>query len=287
VSSTTYPKASGHRSMIGPCPRLLAALLASLTLGSVADPAKTQSPDRLNISMAAVAATAGARAPFTIRVGPAASIPRNSFVRVRGLPATAALSDGHAIAPGIWAVPLHALAGLTLVLPGNVSGKVEILVTLVALDGSVLDEAKSSFVIHEAAPRGADAQFDPPATPRTKILSTQTPPSLPSERAEGNSPSLAILPPDHERALKLFKQGEKQMVQGNIAAARLVYELAAEEGLAQAAMALAATYDAAELARVSVRGIQPNVSEAKRWYERARQLGATEADQHLRRLGAN
>jgi len=54
-----------------------------------------------------------------------------------------------------------------------------------------------------------------------------------------------------------------------------------------AAMALAATYDAAELARLNVRGIEPNAKEAQRWYELARQLGAGEAEQRLRRLGAN
>ena len=52
-------------------------------------------------------------------------------------------------------------------------------------------------------------------------------------------------------------------------------------------MALAATYDAAELSRLGVRGLQPDRAVARRWYERARQLGAAEAEQRLRRLGAN
>jgi TPR repeat protein len=87
--------------------------------------------------------------------------------------------------------------------------------------------------------------------------------------------------------LKLAKEGDRHLAQGNISAARQVYEMAAEGGLAQAAMALAATYDAIELARLKVRGIEPNAKEAQRWYERARQLGAAEAEQRLRRLGAN
>ena len=47
-----------------------------------------------------------------IRVQPVAEIPGRSFVRVRGLPTTAALTEGHSIAPGVWAVPLHALTEL-------------------------------------------------------------------------------------------------------------------------------------------------------------------------------
>jgi TPR repeat protein len=92
--------------------------------------------------------------------------------------------------------------------------------------------------------------------------------------------------PDREWALKLTKEGDQHLSQGNVAAARNVYELAAEAGLAQAAMALAGTYDAAELARLNVRGVEPNSREAQRWYERARQLGAADAEQRLRRLGA-
>jgi hypothetical protein len=45
--------------------------------------------------------------------------------------------------------------------------------------------------------------------------------------------------------------------------------------------------DAIELGRLNVRGIEPNAKEAQRWYELARQLGAAEAEQRLRRLGAN
>jgi TPR repeat protein len=57
-------------------------------------------------------------------------------------------------------------------------------------------------------------------------------------------------------------------------------------GLAQAAMALAATYDAAELIGPNLRNVQPDTTEAKRWYELARALGANDADRRLLRLGA-
>jgi hypothetical protein len=50
-------------------------------------------------------------------------------------------------------------------------------------------------------------------------------------------------------------------------------------------MALAATFDASELAKLNVGGIAPNAKEAQRWYEHARQIGAAEADQRVRRFG--
>ena len=75
------------------------------------------------------------------------------------------------------------------------------------------------------------------------------------------------------------------MAQGLVAPARLLFERAADLGLAEAAMALAATYDAVELNKPNLRGIGPDDTLAKRWYERARQLGASEADIRLQRLG--
>ena len=52
-------------------------------------------------------------------------------------------------------------------------------------------------------------------------------------------------------------------------------------------MALADTFDAQELARLGVRGIQPDPNKARRWYERAQQLGAGDAEERLRRIGTH
>jgi len=60
--------------------------------------------------------------------------------------------------------------------------------------------------------------------------------------------------------------------------ARLLFERAGDLGLAEAAMALGATYDAAELEKPNLRGIGADDKQAKRWYERALELGASEAD---------
>jgi hypothetical protein len=46
------------------------------------------------------------------------------------------------------------------------------------------------------------------------------------------------------------------------------------------------TYDPLELPRTnSLVGISPDRNEARKWYERARDLGAQEADDRLARLG--
>ncbi len=46
-----------------------------------------------------------------IAIEPASAAPKRSFLRLRGLPPAASLSEGHVIAPGAWAVPLHSFGG--------------------------------------------------------------------------------------------------------------------------------------------------------------------------------
>src|SRR5262245_39533780 len=95
--------------------------------------------------------------------------------------------------------------------------------------------------------------------------STQRPPppvvalppvaAAPSAATPPPAGGLAVLSPkamsaaDRERAQRLTKKGDEELKDGRIAPARLLYERAADMGLPQAAMALAATYDAVELAK--------------------------------------
>jgi hypothetical protein len=121
--------------------------------------------------------------PFPIRVGPQEVLPLGSSVRVRGLPPMTVLSNGHWIAPGAWAIPISALPDLKITLPEAAVGRSEISVMLVAIDGSVLAEARSALIV--AAPAAA--------------------PMLTAE--------------ERERALRLVKKGHEQLAQGGIAQA--------------------------------------------------------------------
>lgn len=267
---------------------LLAALSISISVTGTAL-AQTARPT-ITVS-ATVPAEPATQAPLAIRVGPPDAVPRGSFIRIRGLPPTMALSDGHSIAPGSWAIPIAALPNLRITLPAVAPGKSEISITLVGSDGSVLAEAKSVLVVAASSPQDSRTQ-NKSEPPPISILRAGTPlqADRPPERTGAQIPPDRpdrLTPEQRERALRLVKRGDEQLTEGGIAQARLLYERAAEAGLAQGAMSMAATYDAAELGRLGVRGLQPDRAAAMRWYERARQLGAAEAEQRLRRLGAN
>ena len=348
------------------------ALLLGLGLAPLPGLAPSQAsaqeaqPSAVGVTLAPVVlAEPEVETPLEINVGPETQVPKQSYVRVRGLPLAARLSEGHVITPGAWAIPLAGLKALKVMAPISASGRTEITVSVLSVDGVVLAEAKSSLVVApawllgSAASRGRDGARPAPgetAAPVASALSVSptapvtmatpapapratppAPPPMPAPVAAAPAPAappakapapavVASLPPasapvapppaiqpsiaanlappaangappqaaaprmltpgEAERAGRLLFQGDNYRNQGNIAAARQFYRRAADMGLALAAMRLAATYDANELAQLNVQGgIDPDAAEARKWYERAKELGSVEADARLSRLG--
>ena len=238
----------------------------------------------LNVSKVILAEPAG-ETPLPIQVGPTEVIARNSFIRIRGLPPAAALTEGHSIAPGAWAIPIIALPNLKITLPVGLTGKSEITVALVTVDGTVVAETKTALVIAstaliapgDAEPQSKNVASLGPSSPAVRGIE-------PAARPKSSQPP--PLTEEQQRALPFINRGNEQLGQGNVAAARLFFQRAADAGLAQGALALAATYDPAELARIGARFVQPDPQMARKWYERARQLGDPEAEERLKQLGS-
>lgn len=256
-----------------------ALLLATLPCGAYAEAEKTDAtPARKAMRLTQVAQDASRlTVPPTLIAEPSSSValrisvpsprdlPPNSFLRIRGLPPALALTDGYAIGPGVWAVPLAALSNLRLIVPVGVTGRSEVTVSLVAVDGAALAEAKMTLSIAAQA--------------------TALPPSALSSPVAPRSATQPILSPEaREKAEKLVQRGEQELKNGNVAQARGFFMRAADSGLAHGALMLASTYDPGELTRLKVQGVQPNPVEARKWYERARELGAPEANDRLTAL---
>ena len=81
----------------------------------------------------------------------------------------------------------------------------------------------------------------------------------------------------------LLRRGDEQVAIGDISAARLLYERAAESGNAMAARQLARTYDPAFLPPAT-EGTLADPARAKSWYERAAALGNSDAATRLKTL---
>lgn len=233
--------------------------------------------------------------PIPIQIGPIDALPKNTFMRVKGLPAQTTFSDGHMVSAGTWALPLSSLADLKVTVPLSAAGRAELQLALLAIDGSILAEAKTTLAI-TAGNLGA-------ASPTSKlpgraslgpepVLQQQPAPVLratPPPAARVETPvvvptSPAMKPEDRERAVKLLNRGEAEFTSGEVAGARLLYQRAADAGLPEAAMAMGMTFDPTELARRGVKGMQGDVAAARKWYTRAHELGAPGAAERISRL---
>jgi TPR repeat protein len=73
---------------------------------------------------------------------------------------------------------------------------------------------------------------------------------------------------------------------GDLAAARLFYERAADAGEGRAALRLGETFDPVFLDRARLPGARGDLSTALSWYRRARDLGVAEAEILLKSIEA-
>jgi hypothetical protein len=124
----------------------------------------------------------------------------------------------------------------------------------------------------------------PPASPPPAAPSRST--VLQSNRQSSPDPASAPAAPlDAADVALMLKSGAEFRAHGNVAAARLMLQRAADAGDATAAFALAETYDPMVLAGLRVKGgIAPDVALAQRWYAKANALGTSAAQERLARL---
>jgi TPR repeat protein len=82
----------------------------------------------------------------------------------------------------------------------------------------------------------------------------------------------------------LLARGDLLFSKGDLIAARLFYERAADAGEGQAALRLGETFDPDFLDQARLRGARGDLSTALSWYRRARDLGVAEAEILLKSL---
>jgi TPR repeat protein len=84
----------------------------------------------------------------------------------------------------------------------------------------------------------------------------------------------------------LLARGDWLFATGDVASARLLYERASDAGEAQAAVRLGETFDPVYLDGSHLRGLHGDPDMAVFWYRHARDLGATEVANRLKKLEA-
>ena len=139
----------------------------------------------------------------------------------------------------------------------------------------------------------AEPPISPPITDRQLAEAAAGPPISPSPtqfQLQMIAAEPPIAPPpaqrklDQEEIAVLLKRGKDLIANGDLAAARLVLQRAANANDAEAALALGATYDPYVLRALKVYGFKADPVMARVWYEKASELGSAAAPRRLEML---
>jgi hypothetical protein len=131
----------------------------------------------------------------------------------------------------------------------------------------------------------------PVAASAPAAVASDAPPSPVSVARTAENPAdptttvaAAPAPNSNREADALLARGDDLLATGDVAAARLFYQRAAEQGSAAAATAVGQTYDPAILELLRVRGVRGDAQMAAQWYRKAIAAGDRQAEIRLKRL---
>lgn len=198
----------------------------------------------------------GSRQVFPMKLEPMPREDQHLLVVLRGMPEWASMSKGSVIDTELWLLPAHTADGLEIELSLDAKESADLRVELATLDGRLLARAPTTLVVNRTELRA-------PAT----IVELKSPPL------------------DQQAILHLLARGDLLLDTGDFDAAREVYRTAAEAGSAGAALKLGQTYDPAEVDRLGMTRKVADEAMARRWYELARSLGSTLANDRLSTMG--
>ena len=138
---------------------------------------------------------------------------------------------------------------------------------------------------YQEAIKGGQAVVRSVAPPSVAPPAPSAVPPAPSATPQASvpaAPQARRLAPDELSAL--MKRANGLLAIGDIAAARLLLERAADAQEADAALLLARTYDPLVLGTKDARAITPDPAQARIWYRRAAELGSQHAQQRLTQM---
>jgi DnaJ domain len=214
--------------------------------------------------------------PLGIQVGGKTD---GATLEIIGLPSGMTISKGRELGEGRWRILATDVGNATIDPPAGFSGTIDLTIELRLVDDTVVDRGS----LHLESPRPTKAQDpnEPEALSESfadKALATVVPADL---KVFHRAAELRL---DREQIELLVRRGQKLISEGDVGAARVLLQRAAEARDERAALALGATYDPIMLAKLQARGVAADVSLAHHWYEKANELGSLEAQDRLNLL---
>jgi len=159
--------------------------------------------------------------------------------------------------------------------PAEPAAPAQQLASLPAPDSSPADIRPSPApAVSEPTPRPGDANPAPPPAPIPTAPAQAAPPGV-------AKPAVVL---DQNEIDTLIRRGKNLLNDGDFAAARVLFERAANAGSAEAALALGSTYDPNVIKRLGAIMVKPDVENARKWYQLAADRGSAAASLQLANL---
>lgn len=208
--------------------------------------AATPAPEARLVGPETFDVSAGKAVRIPLQLAPREAAAIADHVSVRGVSNDVTFNQGSRSGPDSWTLPIDKLPELELLTAASTSaGRVDLVFTARFEDGRALASTAMTLVV--AAPP------------------VEAPPIQPA------------VPLDEATQAKHIAKAQEFLAIGQVSAARLVLQRAAESGNAEAALILGDTYDPVRLFQLGARGLVGDTGRATFWYEKADELGSAAA----------
>jgi hypothetical protein len=195
---------------------------------------------------------------------------------VAGVPVGATVSPGRQLKSGLWRIEDAQLGSVTVHPPPGFNGRVKLVLELRRADGTIVD--RQPVRLDWAGPSKEQASTGMRQSVPTMVA--------PARAATNPSEHTPLTPLNQHEISVLVLRGEEYLKAGQIAAARLALQRAADAHDPRGTLMLGATYDPIILDRLGVLGLTANAETARVWYEKAKEFGSSEAPRRIEMLAS-
>ena len=222
----------------------------------------------------------------------------SATVTIGGMPAGARLTVGRRMSTGEWRVPAQEIADVSIIPPADFVGVMNLTAELRGSDGAALVSSVVRLTWTSATPVGtvaapvgtveapasaAAVAAGPAAAPTPPQQQSVTSPGPPPGAARAEPPMREINP---DEVAGFLRRAQELLAAGDVQAARLLLLRAAEAHDAGAALSLAKTFDPLLSKQFGAADPEPDLAQARNWYQKAEEWGALEARRQLEALAS-
>jgi hypothetical protein len=206
---------------------------------------------------------------------------------LRGLAHGTRLSAGAALDEDGWELSLRDIGSAYVYAPPDFVGAMNATIALLSPSKKVIDSrpirlewtAKADSLQPPTNNREIEPEIANAATKQE--INPGTASAAARQEINPGASAAAVKPIDPQEAAALMERGRDLLRNGDVASAQLAFRRLAEAGKADAALALATTYDPRYLVEHNLVGIVGDEAKARAWYRRAKELGSMEANRLL------